>query len=136
MERANHRVTADTVICEEGEIVLIRRKREPFRHRWAIPGGHLEDGEQVDEAAVREVKEETGLDVELDGILGIYDEPGRDPRGHVISVVYTATPNSGALQPSTDAEEAAWFDLEEIPEELAFDHSTILADFKTTASSI
>ena len=80
--------TVDIIIEIEGGIVLIKRRNPP--PGWAIPGGYVDYGETVEEAAVREAKEETGLDVRLTHLLGVYSDPGRDPRHHSISTVYVA----------------------------------------------
>jgi len=128
-ERAGHRVAADLVIRRDDEVLLIRRKYEPFEDEWCLPGGHVEAGEQVQEAARREGLEETGYEVDLDGLVGIYDDPGRDPRGPVISIVFRATVAGGELDPSTDAAGARWFPLSELPD-LGFDHAEILAEHR------
>lgn len=130
MDRTKHRVATDIVVTDGDRVVLIERGQEPFEGMWCLPGGHVEQGEQVRDAAVREVREETGLDVELERVLGIYDAPGRDPRGPVISVAYVARPVGGELDAATDAAGAAWFDLEELPDEMGFDHAEILEDFR------
>src|SRR5512139_1202444 len=83
-------LTVDTVIVYDGKLVLIRRKNPPFQGHFALPGGFVELGETVETAAVREAKEETGLDVELIRLLGVYSEPSRDPRGHTVSVIFLA----------------------------------------------
>ncbi len=129
MGRARHRVAVDAIIEKDDEIVLIQRDREPFKGQWALPGGHVEDGEQVRDTVRREAREETGLDVKADGILGVYDAPGRDPRGPVISIVYTCSTGGEALEAATDAADAQWFPVDELPEELAFDHREILDDY-------
>ncbi len=129
-ERHLHRVAADILIARDGEVVLIRRGVEPFKGVWCLPGGHVEEGEQVREAAVREAREETGLDIKVDDILGVYDAPGRDPRGPVISIVYVASPVGGDLDAATDADDARWFPLDDLPDELGFDHADILADYR------
>lgn len=130
MDRDTHRVAADIIIERDDAVVLIRRGVDPFRGGWSLPGGHVEAGEQVAEAARREAREETGLDVALDDVLGAYDAPGRDPRGPVISIVYTASPVGGTLDAATDAEEARWFPLDDLPDELGFDHADILDDYR------
>ena len=79
--------TVDIVILKENDLLLIRRGREPFRGKWALPGGFIEYGETAEEAAVREAAEETGLTVELEGILGVYSDPNRDPRKHILTAV-------------------------------------------------
>jgi 8-oxo-dGTP diphosphatase len=96
---------------------------------WALPGGFVEYGETVEDAAVRESKEETGLEVELGKIVGVYSDPGRDPRGHVVSICYFGTRIRGKLAPSTDAVDAKYFKFTEISSmDLAFDHKKILKD--------
>lgn len=126
-----HRVMADIAILRDGNVLLIQRRYEPFKDRWCLPGGHVDKGEQVADAAVREAEEETGLAIELDHLLGVYDTPGRDPRGPTISIAYAAHPTTPAAEPAaaTDAREAAWFPLDDLPA-LGFDHATILSDLK------
>jgi len=112
----------------DSEIVLIKRGYEPFKGSWALPGGGVEIGETVEQAAVREAKEETGLDIRLEGIVGVYSDPGRDPRGHTVSIVYRAVPVGGNLAADTDAAEVLKTkDYASI--ELAFDHSKIISDY-------
>jgi 8-oxo-dGTP diphosphatase len=119
-------LTVDVVILHGGGFVLIKRGREPFKGCWALPGGIVRYGESVEQAAVREALEETGLQVELLNLVGVYSEPGRDPRGHFVSVAFTARSRGGRLEASSDAEEAAVF--REPPPSLAFDHARILRD--------
>ena len=129
MNRKTPFLTVDIVIFLDGDkIVLIKRANPPFEGLYALPGGFVEYGEKVEDAAVREAKEETGLAVKLQDIIGIYSELGRDPRGHVASIVYLAEVVGGHLNASTDAEEAIKFRFDEIPENLAFDHKDILED--------
>jgi ADP-ribose pyrophosphatase YjhB (NUDIX family) len=119
--------TADVIIeMAEGGIVLIRRKNPPFG--WAIPGGFVDYGETVENAAVREAKEETGLDVRLVRILGVYSDPDRDPRFHTISTVFVARAD-GIPVGGDDAAEAAVFTEDALPQDIAFDHPEILADY-------
>lgn len=121
--------TVDAIIYEDGSIVLIRRGQEPFKGKWALPGGFVEYGETVEQAAIREMKEETNLDVMLIGLLGVYSAPDRDPRKHTISTVFVAEPIQGELREGDDASEAAWFSLETLDlSSLAFDHSQIVRD--------
>ena len=108
-------------------IVLIERKNEP--RGFALPGGFVDVGESVEQAVIREMKEETGLDVEISHLLGVYSDPQRDPRGHVVSVVFVGDAR-GEPKAGSDAKEAHVFKLEEIPfESLVFDHGRILKDF-------
>jgi len=121
--------TVDTLI-EVGparEIVLIRRKNPP--HGWAIPGGFIDYGEAAPAAAIREAKEETGLEVELVALLGVYSDPARDPRGHTMSVVYVARAE-GVPEGMDDALEARLFSLDALPSPICFDHGQILEDYR------
>ncbi len=106
-------------------IVLIRRGRPPAGH--ALPGGFVDIGETVEQAAVRESREETGLDVRLGELLGVYSDPARDPRGHTVSLVYVATA-AGAPAAGDDAAEILVTDPETAPP-LVFDHDRILGDY-------
>ena len=121
-------VTAADALIElpDGRIVLVRRRNPPAG--WAIPGGFIEAGESAEKAAIREAREETGLDVRLGVLLGVYSEPSRDPRHHTLTIVYTATA-SGTPVGGDDAAEARAFDRDSIPGNLAFDHPQILADY-------
>jgi len=119
--------TVDVIIeLEEGSIVLIDRKNPPFG--WALPGGFVDYGESVETAAVREAKEETGLDVKLRGLVGVYSDPARDPRRHTLSVVFAARAQ-GRPRAGDDAAETALFKEHDLPENLAFDHRRILQDY-------
>lgn len=128
---ANPVPTVDVIIevwaqaCFQG-IVLIERKNPP--HGWALPGGFVDYGETVEQAAVREAREETGLEVELIRLLGVYSDPRRDPRQHTLSVVFIGragrVPRAG-----DDARRAKVFTRETQPAKLAFDHTKILADY-------
>ena len=85
-------VTADVIIrYPDGGIILIKRGKEPFLGSWALPGGILEEGETVEQCAVREAKEETGVSVNLRELVGVFSEPGRDPRGHYVTIVFSPT---------------------------------------------
>jgi 8-oxo-dGTP diphosphatase len=125
------RVTVDVVIFTLRDhrlhVLCIRRGIEPFKGRWALPGGFVRDGESLDEAAMRELREETGVtDVYLEQLYS-FGEPGRDPRGRVVTVAYFALiAGDVVLRATTDAAEARWFDLRHVPA-LAFDHAQILA---------
>jgi 8-oxo-dGTP diphosphatase len=107
-------------------IVLIERKNPP--PGWAIPGGFVDVGEAVEDAAIREAAEETGLEVWLKDMLGVYSDPGRDPRGHTVSVVYVAIA-VGEPRAMDDARALGVFSPDTLPEPLAFDHADVLADY-------
>jgi 8-oxo-dGTP diphosphatase len=122
-------LTVDVVILRnDGSLVLVKRRNAPFKGQWAIPGGFVEYGETVEAAARREAKEETGLEVELVKIIGVYSDPSRDPRGHTVSICFLAREVGGGLRADTDAQDAKSFHPHSLPPRLAFDHERILAD--------
>jgi len=108
-------------------IVLIKRKNSPFG--FALPGGFVDIGEKVEDALIREMKEETNLDVKIQRLLGVYSDPNRDLRFHTVSCIFVC--NAFSLpKAGDDAKEAFVVKLEEIPwDKLVFDHATILKDF-------
>ncbi|MDP2312663.1 MAG: NUDIX hydrolase [Pseudomonadota bacterium] len=118
--------TVDAIIERDGAIVLVRRRYEPIG--WALPGGFVDPGEMVGAAAVREAKEETGLDITLSALLHVYSNPLRDPRRPTLSVVFTAT-GSGEIVAGDDAGDAQWFPLDALPSPIVFDHAAIIADY-------
>ncbi len=127
MPRPTSPPVAADVIIEIGErIVLIERRN--FPSGWAIPGGFVDLGESVEDAAIREMREETSLEVELTALLGVYSRPGRDPRGDTVSVVYVGR-STGTPKADDDARAIALFAPAEPPSPLAFDHAEILADY-------
>ncbi len=89
--------TTDVVVIEDGQVLLVRRGREPYKGRLALPGGYIEYGETVEDAAVREVSEETSLCIELVEILGVYSDPSRNPRHHTLTVAFIGRRVSGDL---------------------------------------
>ncbi len=129
MNDKSPRLTVDGVILKDEKILLIKRKNEPFKDKWALPGGFVEYGEKVEDAVVREVFEETGLRTEISSLFGIYSDPGRDPRGHTISAVFILNVCGGELSCGDDASDARFFHFEDLPE-LSFDHDKIVDDFK------
>ncbi|MBI2079076.1 MAG: NUDIX hydrolase [Euryarchaeota archaeon] len=122
-------MTADPVVVQDGKILLVKRGREPFKGRWCLPGGFVEPGEKVEAAAVRELREETGLEGKVVGLVGVYSEPGRDPRGPTVSVVYRVRVQPSAPKAGDDAEDARFWPLDALPP-LAFDHDRIVADVR------
>ncbi len=106
--------------------MLIKRKNPPYG--WALPGGFVDCGESLEEAAVREAKEETSLAIQLKSQLHTYSDPKRDPRQHTISTVYVATAQ-GRPKAQDDAQEIGIFTKDEINFPLAFDHNKILTDY-------
>ncbi len=118
--------TVDIIIEIDNQIVLIERKFEP--HGWALPGGFVDYGESLEDAAVREAKEETSLDVELTKQLHTYSDPSRDKRKHTISTVFIAK-GRGTLEAKDDAKNAELFTKDTLPTTLCFDHEKILIDY-------
>lgn len=125
-------VTVDCIIfglddSQQLKVLLIQRNGDPFAGHWALPGGFVEMDESLEDAARRELKEETGVENVFMEQLYTFGMPGRDPRGRVISIAYFALVNLSehTVKADTDAEDARWFALEEVPQ-LAFDHAEIL----------
>jgi len=130
-------VAADTIIVVASRIVLIERKNYPFG--WALPGGIVELGESVEQAAMREAEEETSLSVTLSRLVGVYSKPDRDPRGPVISVVFEAYPTNAHqyLKAKDDATNADTFwPSEALKLPLAFDHAQIIKDWLIMVKNI
>ncbi|HUL60937.1 MAG TPA: NUDIX hydrolase [Anaeromyxobacteraceae bacterium] len=125
-EHRNPSPTVDVVVVVPGDrVVLVRRANPP--PGWALPGGFVDEGETVEEAAAREAREETGLEVRLTDLLYVYSDPARDPRGHTLSTVFLGRA-TGEPRGGDDAAEARAFRWTQLPAPLAFDHAEILAD--------
>ena len=123
-------ITADIFIFDDDfNFILIKRKNDPYKDCWALPGGFVEYDESVETAAIREAKEETSIDVELKNLVNVYSKPDRDPRGHTITVAFTAKGNMDERKADSDAKEIAIFSPENLDEiEIAFDHEEIIKD--------
>jgi len=125
------KLTVDIIIelsdRPERPILLIERKNPP--HGWALPGGFVDVGERLEQAAVREAAEEISLPVTLTALLGCYSDPRRDPRGHTVSAVYVAEAR-GEPRAADDAAHVQVFSLDALPSPLVFDHAQILADYR------
>ena len=120
--------TVDIIIEIDGGVVLVKRKNPP--HGWALPGGFVDYGESLEDAAIREAREETGLEIELIRQFHTYSAPGRDPRFHTITTVYIARAE-GTPRAGDDAGEVGVFTRDTLPEDIAFDHRDILEDYFT-----
>lgn len=128
----NIKVAVDAVVfgytSKEGlSILLIKRNIKPFKDSWALPGGLVGDNESLEEAVQRELKEETGININYLEQLYSFGKPGRDPRNRVISITYygLVKPDAFELHADTDAADVAWFNIKKLPQ-LAFDHKEIL----------
>ncbi|MBN2478497.1 NUDIX hydrolase [Candidatus Micrarchaeota archaeon] len=119
-------ISTDGIILKDGRILLIKRKNEPFKGMWALPGGLIEDNETLGECVKREIMEETGLAVEAERLTGIYSKPDRDPR-KVITVVFICRITGGNEKAGDDAKELKWFSLGKLPV-LAADHKKVITD--------
>ena len=119
-------LAVDGVLIKNRKVLLIKRKNEPFKNKWALPGGFVEYGEKVEDAIIRELKEETGMNVRIKKLFGVYSDPDRDPRGHVVSIVFLVE-SEDEPRAGDDAVDAKFFDLDNLPE-LAFDHKKILEE--------
>lgn len=127
-------LTVDIFIYnDKKEFILIKRKNEPFKDHWALPGGFVDYGETVENAAIREAKEETTIDVDLKQLINVYSDPNRDSRGHTVSIAYTAVGNFDDAKASDDAADISIFTFDDIDNiDLAFDHEKIVKEaFKT-----
>ena len=119
--------TVDVIIEQDSRILMIRRKYEPYKGSLALPGGFVNEGERIEDAARREAKEETSLNIGLKNILGVYSDPNRDPRGHLMSTVFVGiiptdnNTNSMRASARDDAAKIEW---------VGFDHRRILSDYK------
>lgn len=121
-------LAVDGLVLYKGRLVAIRRRYYPFQGLYCLPGGIVEYGERVEDAVVREVKEETGLETRVHRLVGVYSDLGRDPRGHVISLAFELEVLGGELVSGSDASVVALLDLEDLPE-MGFDHRHIVEDF-------
>jgi 8-oxo-dGTP diphosphatase len=121
-------LTADSVLIVDQEVLLVQRKHEPFQGHWCFPGGFIEQDEKIIDGARRELQEETGIEGVNLVQFGTYGDPGRDPRGRTVSVVFLGFPES--KPPAKAADDAAafgWFPIDQ-PPNMAFDHGKILID--------
>lgn len=129
--KSNIQLTVDAVVFGymEGKVsvLLVKRKYEPFRDSWALPGGFVQDRESLEEAVQRELREETGIEINYLEQLYSFGAVERDPRGRIVSVVYFCLVNPGAFKvvAATDASDVGWFDIKALPV-LAFDHQIII----------
>ena len=128
---SRHTVT-DGIVVKDQKVLLVKRGIEPSVGKWALPGGYLGWDETLAESVVREVKEECGIDATIDFLVGTYSSPKRrDVVEQNVAVVYALTPHTDTITPQqTEIEEVKWFDLEELPEDLAFDHKEMIDDYR------
>ena len=123
------KITVDGIIKKGNEILLIRRRNIPFKNSWALPGGYLEYNEKTEDAVIREIFEETGLFTEIINLIGVYSDPKRDPRDHTVSIIYELRIIKGKLESGDDATDVNFFNLNNLPDNLAFDHKKVIKDY-------
>lgn len=122
--------TVDAIIQKSSCILFIKRRKDPYRDHLALPGGFVNQGETIEEAVEREIYEETSLKVHPIDILGVYSDPKRDPRGHIMTVVFIVTILEGTARAGDDAKEIFWVPLEKLNDiQIAFDHKLIINDY-------
>ncbi len=125
-------VTVDAAVFtfsgDKARVLLINRGNEPFKGKWALPGGFIDMDEELEDAVVRELEEETGLTGVRLELMRTFGTVGRDPRGRMITIVYMgiATEGQDTIKAGDDAAQAQWFDIENLPKEMAFDHDEVV----------
>lgn len=125
-------LTVDIVLLQKsvsgGQLLLIQRKNEPFKDSWALPGGFVDENEDLADAARRELAEETGIHLQHIEQLKAFGKPYRDPRGHVVSIAFLAVVENEniVVKAADDAKDAKWFSVNDLPK-LAFDHAEIIS---------
>jgi 8-oxo-dGTP diphosphatase len=125
----NPKITVDGIIIKRNKLVLIKRKNNPFKNIWALPGGYLEYNEKTEDGVIREIQEETGLITRVKRLIGVYSDPNRDPRGHTVSVVYEMKILKEEIKSGDDASDVNYFNIKKLPDELSFDHKKIIEDY-------
>ena len=123
-------LTVDALVLDDKKrLLLVERGRDPYKGKFALPGGFVEYGETVECAVARELEEETGLKAKVLEIFGVYSDPNRDPRGHTVTIVFLMKYQGGEPKGHDDAAAARFFPIERLPP-LAFDHDKIVKDFR------
>lgn len=136
MQYRNPTPTVDVILQRGSKVLMVRRSKDPFKGQLALPGGFVNEGETTEDAMKREVIEETSLEVEPIEILGVYSDPKRDPRKHIMTIVFVGIIVGGLDRAGDDAESIEWVELATIQkQQIAFDHLTILRDYKKWKAS-
>ncbi len=127
--------TIDIILSENSnsnKVLLIKRKKDPFKDYFSLPGGFVNEGEKVEDAVRREAEEELLVKVEPINILGVYSDPNRDPRGHIMSITFIAKIINGDPKEGDGVAELRWVEIDNLENiKLGFDHSKILSDYET-----
>jgi 8-oxo-dGTP diphosphatase len=133
---SNPTPTVDVILQRGSKVLMVRRKKDPFKGQLALPGGFVNEGETAEDAMKREAMEETSFEVEPIEILGVYSDPARDPRKHIMTVVFVGIIIGGSGKAGDDAASIEWVELAGIEgQQIAFDHSMILRDYKKWKAS-
>jgi len=124
--------TVDVILERESNVLMVRRKKDPFKDYLSLPGGFVNEGETVEDAMKREAMEETSLEVHPIDILGVYSDPTRDPRKHIVTIVFVGIIVGGSVRAGDDAASIEWIKLVDFKRQqqmIAFDHAQILQDY-------
>lgn len=136
MKYSNPTPTVDVILQRDSKVLMVRRKKDPFKGQLALPGGFVNEGETAEDAMKREAMEETSLEVEPIDILGVYSDPKRDPRKHIMTVAFVGIIVGGSGKAGDDAASIEWVELADVErQQFAFDHATILCDYKKWKAS-
>ena len=119
---------SDSVVIKGNKILLVKRVHEPYAGWWTLPGGIMDLGETIEQTAIREVKEETGIDVKIVSLVGIYSGTKRDPRGTTVDVVYMMKFVRMSGKPDSESSEVKFFPFNKLPKNIGFDHRQIIKD--------
>jgi len=125
-------VMVDGLIIEEGRVLMQKRNHPPFVGCWVLPGGHHDCGETVEQAVIREMKEELDILVTIEKLFGVYSDPKRDPRYCTVTLVFLLKKGKGKIKIDRESSEFRFFPLEKLPRKIGFDHKQIINDFKRT----
>lgn len=123
-------LAVDGIITKEKKVLLIKRAIKPFCGYWVLPGGHVNYGETTEEALRREIKEELGISVKVKKLIGVYSDPKRDPRYHLVAIVYELKKGKGKIRLNYESSEFRYFHLKNLPRKIGFDHRKIIKDSK------
>ena len=127
----------DGVLFYDKKVLLLKRRGEPFKGSWVLPGGMLKYGETLEEGVVREYEEETKVMIRVRSIVNIYSHSHRDPRGHVVAVVYLCDPVAGSINERVDDNpNIEFFALDKLPNNMGFDHRQIVEDARRVKESL
>lgn len=122
--------TVDVILERDSNVLMVKRKNDPFKDHLSLPGGFVNEGETIEDAMKREAVEETSLEVHPIDILGVYSDPKRDPRKHIMTVVFIGIIVGGRIRAGDDAASLEWIKLPNFErQQIAFDHAQILQDY-------